>query len=716
MIASTMEGYALHAAQFFRVFPLPPGKKEKPPTDFEEKATQLATRVSRFWYAIPKANVGLAMGRGQIGIDVDSYKGGSLAGLEIEGKFFPPTWRQKTPRGGFHLIYTLPLEVRAPSTVEKLAPGVDTRGEGAYLVGPGSRTEDGKYKLEVERYPVPAPQWLVEWCLARAAKAPSPTPRRDEPLPATVIQWAREFLAGAAPAVQGHGGDAHTFVVACQLRDLGLSEVDSLELLIEDWNTRCSPPWSIDELATKIRNAHTYARDVPGNADPRNDFEPTAKKALDMIEELNREYALVTVGGGVHVLWEAPDRLEHLSVAAWKIRVAPLKGWAEKWLRSPKRREYDGIGFWPQPGPPAPPKQYNLWRGFRTEPKTEVDPRGQKAVEDLLGHVRTSFCAGKAEQFDRLMGFFAHLIQKPGEKPRVAVVFQGEKGVGKSFLIEAIAHLLGKHSLVAASRRYLAGQFNSYYEQNLLAFFEEVCWAGDKEAEGILKDLITGATHNIERKGKEPYEVQNLTRVVIASNEPWVTPATHDERRFDCYHVDNRRKGDTKFFSRIKEGLVQHGGYEYLLAWLLNPALLDGLDLNKPLLTNALLVQKHQSLQPFEQWWYSSLEEGRLLNHEAEEWPVQIEKEEMRQAFRRWSREHNIRQRPPSDQEIGHRLKKLSPSLRSTLARKAKGHVSVYRFSPVEAIRKEWDSFLGQAQEEGWQDGAARDALVASIF
>jgi hypothetical protein len=52
---------------------------------------------------------------------------------------------------------------------------------------------------------------------------------------------------------------------------------------------------------------------------------------------------------------------------------------------------------------------------------------------------------------------------------------------------------------------------------------DEAFWSGDKQAEGTLKDLITGRDHVIEHKGKEPYTVANKTRV-----------AHHRQRRLDC--------------------------------------------------------------------------------------------------------------------------------------------------------------------------------------
>jgi hypothetical protein len=89
---------------------------------------------------------------------------------------------------------------------------------------------------------------------------------------------------------------------------------------------------------------------------------------------------------------------------------------------------------------------------------------------------------------------------------------------------------------------------------------DEAFWSGDKQAEGVLKDLITGRDHVIEHKGKEPYSVANKTRVVIIGNEDWLIPASHDERRFAFFDVGDGRKQDRAFFQSMREGM-EAGGY-----------------------------------------------------------------------------------------------------------------------------------------------------------
>jgi len=274
------------------------------------------------------------------------------------------------------------------------------------------------------------------------------------------------------------------------------------------------------------------------------------------------------------------------------------------------------------------------------------------------------------------------------------LVFRGAKGVGKNACIERIGALLGGHFLLTSNRRYLLGNFNGHLENCLLFALDEAFWSGDHQAEGALKDLITGREHVIEHKGKEPYTVSNKTRVVIIGNEDWLVPASHDERRFAVFSVGDGRKQDRGFFSTMREGL-ESGGYPVLLRYLLDYDL-RGLDFNAAPVTTGLHEQKSHSLNPFHQWWGDSLEEGTLLGSEWGAWPGEAVCERVRAAFRRYVKERNIRSRIPEDRSIGRLLKQCAPGvIKKRATRTEEGQPYLYQFLPLDLARAEWEKFIG---------------------
>lgn len=249
------------AAKGWRIFPITPGAKTPPVwTKWPERATADQKTLQAHWSISPRDNYGVACGSGLLGLDVDIEKGGveSLEALKQKHGKLPPTYQVRTPSGGAHYYFAGP---DVGNSVRKIGAGLDVRSAGGYLCGPGSRTAAGEYVVMLDAPVALAPQWLLELCSTPRAKANTGEP--VPPAPADAVERAREWLAKQSPAIEGQGGDAHTFATACGLRDLGMSQPQVLALLAE-WNAKCSPPWTAEGLATKTENAFKYADSAPG--------------------------------------------------------------------------------------------------------------------------------------------------------------------------------------------------------------------------------------------------------------------------------------------------------------------------------------------------------------------------------------------------------------------------------------------------------------------
>lgn len=718
------------AAEGFWVFPLQVDGK-KPPKDMHFK--EMATRneaVIRAWWSSAAAfgaygtdcNIGIYTGKfgddeALLVIDVDNKSGkrgdDEILRLELQGLDFPETKETLTPTGGRHIFLRVPSAVRQGANV--LGLGLDTRSRGGYCVGPGSTIGAAGYTVCRDQPVAPAPAWVLD-------KIGTSTRRRDKHQPssdaAAAVPSERAFARAvrylreeADVGVAGALSDT-SYKVACRVKDMGVDEATCVDLMLEHW--RHSPAMDRDDMATRVGNAYRYGIDPPGAAAPEADFEPVAPEpeepeALSPHAELNKEFAFVVAGGGSHILWETHDvhgrpKLEHLATAAFhakfaarKItygkRVVPL---TQDWMEWAGRRSYDGIVF--VPGQPVPERFYNVWTGFSVAPlPADETPsaEAQAALDAFLDHARANVCKGNEALYRYLIGYFAHLVQRPWEKPLVSLVFRGGKGVGKNALVERVGDLLGPHFLVTSNRRYLIGNFNGHLENCLLFALDEAFWSGDKQAEGIVKDLITGKSHVVEHKGKEPYTVDNRTRVVIIGNESWLVPASHDERRFAVYDVGDGRKQDLAFFQTMREGMAR-GGSRLLLRFLQGVDL-TGFDLNAAPSTAALLDQKHESLEPLQQWWLACLDAGRiLLSDFGEGWPGEVERERLRGAFQRYARERNVRSRLPDDRDFGRKLRDVCPGLAD---KRQRAGAYCYVLPALEAARGMWDRWIGHEVE-----------------
>ncbi len=145
-------------------------------------------RVRELFAAAPWATgYGIACGlhpHHLIGVDLDTKSGTdsstALRELALRHLFtIPETVVVLTPSGGRHLWLTGPPDVVVPNSASRLAPGIDIRGAGGYLVGPGSRTDHGVYGTApgtAHLPPAPCPPELLRLLL--------PPPRSTPPRPA----------------------------------------------------------------------------------------------------------------------------------------------------------------------------------------------------------------------------------------------------------------------------------------------------------------------------------------------------------------------------------------------------------------------------------------------------------------------------------------------------------------------------------------------------
>ncbi|MFG2144258.1 bifunctional DNA primase/polymerase [Streptomyces sp. NPDC048696] len=90
----------------------------------------------------------------------------------------PETVSVTTPSGGLHLWLRGPADRTVPNSAGRLAPGIDVRGSGGYLVGPGSITVRGQYVRTpgTEGHPIVAAPAEVLQLLALAVSSRTLSP------------------------------------------------------------------------------------------------------------------------------------------------------------------------------------------------------------------------------------------------------------------------------------------------------------------------------------------------------------------------------------------------------------------------------------------------------------------------------------------------------------------------------------------------------------
>ena len=111
-----------------------------------DDATTDVDTIQRWWGRGPESNIGIATGEksGLVVLDVDGPEGlDNWDELERRHGTTPASFMVTTPRDGVHLYLAHPGR-KVPNSAGKLAPKIDVRGDGGYVVAHPSRSAGGK--------------------------------------------------------------------------------------------------------------------------------------------------------------------------------------------------------------------------------------------------------------------------------------------------------------------------------------------------------------------------------------------------------------------------------------------------------------------------------------------------------------------------------------------------------------------------------------------
>lgn len=194
-----------------------------------------------------------------------------LVALDIDGEQgFIFCQRQKIPcspvravtRTGQHWLYRHPGAGTAVPTRTRVDKNlVDVRGERGNLVLTPSQHASGFIYAPVEpwtrRLLAQIPTWDPAWIPAPpAAEPPRWTASRSLfDADADALRRARRAMQNQRPSIQGQNGSTACFIAVCTLLNrYQLSPAQALEVLTQEFNPRCQPPWSPRELEHKVRS------------------------------------------------------------------------------------------------------------------------------------------------------------------------------------------------------------------------------------------------------------------------------------------------------------------------------------------------------------------------------------------------------------------------------------------------------------------------------
>jgi len=309
-----------------------------------------------------------------------------------------------------------------------------------------------------------------------------------------------------------------------------------------------------NETQKKYKSQNPYKDIYLANVKPSQDEDGEWEGTTDtngMIKLLNEEFIFVRETGEIICLdgdekWylKKPNQFKELlckydfknPITKKNVKVA------DTWLNHINRRQVLKIGFDPRNQPEE--DIFNIWKGMRISTENastfQVDE-----CNPLLEHIKNRWCNGVDDDFEYVMNWLAHLIQKPWIKMGVVICLRSTKeGAGKGIVMNLLRKIIGdNHYFQCNNLEQLTGSFNGIGEAKILTNLDEAFWGKDKKKEGMLKNLITEETKLVNKKNKESYIIDDYSNYIVSTNNDCFIPAVEGGRRFFAIELSNELSG-----------------------------------------------------------------------------------------------------------------------------------------------------------------------------
>jgi hypothetical protein len=235
--------------------------------------------IARWWRRWPTANVAVRTGAasGLVVLDIDPDHGGSRSLTELQRLrgVLPPSLAVRTGSGGRHYWFAHPGG-RVPNSAGRIAPGIDVRGDGGYVIAPPSLHHTGPAYQWATRAPLaPLPGWIL-------GPAPAPPPPAPVPRYLDAGHWARAALHAELGRVHsaGQGSRNHALNRAAfslgQLVGAGHLANDVVrDALVA---AGLSSGLSSREVRTTVASGLRAGSNLPRHPPPRNPSQRTAEE------------------------------------------------------------------------------------------------------------------------------------------------------------------------------------------------------------------------------------------------------------------------------------------------------------------------------------------------------------------------------------------------------------------------------------------------------
>ena len=213
----------------------------------------------------------------------------------------------------------------------------------------------------------------------------------------------------------------------------------------------------------------------------------------------------------------------------------------------------------------------------------------------IIDRIEKHFITFFPNEYEQIFQWFAHNVQKPGQKINWALAFVGIQGTGKSMPFYLLEASVGHANIKNISSNVVNSKFSDWTTGHCVAVIDELALEKNSKLRVMdtLKDAITNKLLSVNRKGLSIIDgVRNTQNYIITSNHDDALSLESSDRRW-CVLRDNIRNvkedvfdrfNNPDYYKEIYQSITDNPGI--IRSWLLSIDISD-FNINVPPQTQA---------------------------------------------------------------------------------------------------------------------------------
>lgn len=236
------------------------------------------------------------------------------------------------------------------------------------------------------------------------------------------------------------------------------------------------------------------------------------------------------------------------------------------------------------------------------------------AYSEIMDRTLNKICCNDKQLRMLIEEMIGYIIFRRNEIGK-AFILTGSGANGKSTLLDVIKRLIGKENISSVALNELNDRFKTFQLEGKLANIGDDISNGYIEDNSTFKKLVTGETVNVERKGKDPFDFENYSKLIFSCNEmPRINDLSDGLKRRLIFIPFNAKlsKKDDDYDPFIIDKLLSEESLEYLLR-----ISLEGLDrvlFNREFTTPKVVDETWEDYEKRNNPIIGFLEEGKIEN------------------------------------------------------------------------------------------------------